>query len=190
MTKKTPNTDHYLLKQYQETDNLDFLGELYNEYTHLVFGVCLKYLQNRENAKDAVMQIFEKLIIDIPKNNIDNFKSWLYVVSKNHCLMQLRSEKTKAEQIKKFHIEQEVFMESEQELHPIDEDEANLNKALQDCIEKLKDEQKKCIQLFYLEEKPYKEISDTLNLEEKKVKSYLQNGKRNLKLCLESKHVR
>jgi len=190
LTNKNPNTDHDLLKKYRETRSLDVLGELYKQYSHLVFGVCLKYLQNREDAKDAVMQIFEKLITDIPKNEIDTFKSWLYVVSKNFCLMQLRSEKTKTEQIKKFHIEQDIFMESTEELHPIDEEGSDVNKSLQECIEQLKNEQKKCIQLFYLEEKCYKEISDLLNLEEKKVKSYLQNGKRNLKLCLESKHVR
>ncbi len=192
MINKKQNTDDYLLQNYRKTGSLDILGELYKQYSHLVFGVCLKYLQNREDAKDAVMQIFEKLITDIPKNDIDNFKSWLYVVSKNFCLMQLRSEKTKTEQVKKFHIEQEVFMESEQVLHPIDEEHQTelVSAALQECIKQLKNEQKKCIQLFYLEEKCYKEISDLLHLEEKKVKSYLQNGKRNLKLCLESKHVR
>jgi len=157
---------------------------------HLVYGVCLKYLQDREGSKDAVMQIFEKLIIEIPKNDIKNFKSWLYVVSKNHCLMHLRSEKTKGEQKKKFAIEQEIFMEYEEELHPIDEDNPDIDAALRDCIERLKHEQQKCIQLFYLEEKSYKEICDLLKLEEKKVKSFLQNGKRNLKLCLESKNVR
>ena len=189
MNRKDQHTDDYLLQSFRESADLDLLGELYNRYMHLVYGVCLKYLQDREVSKDAVMQIFEKLITEIPKNDIKNFKSWLYVVSKNHCLMHLRSEKTKGEQNKKFIIEQEIFMEYEEELHPIDEDKPDIDAALSDCIEKLKNEQQKCIQLFYLEEKSYKEICDLLKLEEKKVKSFLQNGKRNLKLCLESKNV-
>ncbi len=190
MKKKEQHTDDYLLQSFRESGNLDLLGELYNRYMHLVYGVCLKYLQDREDSKDAVMQIFEKLITEIPKNDIKNFKSWLYVVSKNHCLMHLRTEKTRGEQNKKFCIEQEIFMESDEELHPIDEDRADLNKVLLECIENLKNEQQKCIQLFYLEERSYKEICDILKLEEKKVKSFLQNGKRNLKICLESKNVR
>ncbi|MCF8379282.1 MAG: sigma-70 family RNA polymerase sigma factor [Bacteroidales bacterium] len=190
MNIKDQHTDEYLLQSFRESANLDLLGELYNKYMHLVYGVCLKYLQDRESSKDAVMQIFEKLITEIPKNDIKNFKSWLYVVSKNHSLMHLRSEKTKGEQNKKFIIEQEIFMEYEEVVHPIDEDKPDMDAALRECIERLKDEQQKCIQLFYLEEKSYKEICELLKLEEKKVKSFLQNGKRNLKLCLESKNVR
>jgi len=190
LNKKEQNTDDYLLQSFRESGDLDLLGELYNRYMHLVYGVCLKYLQDREGSKDAVMQIFEKLITEIPKNDIKNFKSWLYVVSKNHCLMHLRSEKAKGEQNKKFVIEQEIFMEYEEPPHPIDEDKPDIDTALKECIEKLKNEQQKCIQLFYIEEKSYKEICDLLKLEEKKVKSFLQNGKRNLKLCLESKNVR
>ena len=104
--------------------------------------------------------------------------------------MHLRTEKTRGEQNKKFGIEQEIFMESEEELHPIDVDRPDIDKALRECIENLKNEQQKCIQLFYLEEKSYKEICMFLKLDEKKVKSFLQNGKRNLKICLENKNVR
>lgn len=189
MTKKKLNNDIVLLKKFSESGNPDYLGELYHNYMHLVYGLCLKYLKEREAAKDAVMQIFEKLITEIPKNEINNFKSWLYVVAKNYCLMLLRSEKTRFEQNKKYQIEQEVFMESAMEMHPIDEDSGDLNKALYDCIEKLKKEQKQCIKLFYIESKCYNEISSLMKLEEKKVKSYLQNGKRNLKICLENTNV-
>ena len=190
MIKPDQHKEDLLLKKFTQTGDPEYLGQLYQPYLPLVYGVCLKYLQDREESKDAVMQVFEKLLNDIPQNEIRNFRSWLYVVTKNFCLMKIRSEKSRTENRKKYVIEQEIFMESTEELHPIDESSPDLNKALKDCIEKLKAEQKKCIELFYFEDKCYREISSILNLEEKKVKSYLQNGKRNLKICLENKNVR
>jgi RNA polymerase sigma-70 factor (ECF subfamily) len=125
LSENLKNNDPILLSRFIETGDLEILGELYQPYIPLVYGVCLKYLQDRESSKDAVMQIFEKLITDIPKNDIQNFKSWLYVVTKNYCLMQIRSDKSKKENQKKFQIEQEIFVESENEMHPIDEMQQN-----------------------------------------------------------------
>ncbi|MCB8994745.1 MAG: sigma-70 family RNA polymerase sigma factor [Bacteroidales bacterium] len=167
---------------------MEVLGELYSRYMHLVYGVCLKYLKNREESKDAVMQIFEKLVQDLPGYEIQNFKSWLYSVSKNFCLMQLRSEKSRDKKFDLWKNDPENFMESEEVSHPLDTD---LNAAaLKDCIEKLKREQKLCVDLFYYQNKSYREISILEAVDEKKVKSLLQNAKRNLKICLENKHVR
>lgn len=181
--------DQSILDQFRNNPDPSILGELYSFYMHLVYGVCLKYLKDREKSQDAVMQIFEKLIIEIPKNRIHNFRSWLYVLTKNHCFMELRSSSSRKEREKKYARDQHIFMESEPELHPVDEDNSELNNALQQCIDKLKKEQKDCIVLFYYQDKCYREISEILKIEEKKVKSYLQNGKRNLKLCLEQKNV-
>ncbi len=128
--------------------SLDTLGELYSRYMHLVYGVALKYLGNREDAKDAVMQIFEKLIVDLPGQEVRNFKSWLYVLTKNHCLMQIRSQKSVGGRLEGYKIEQE-FMESQQEMHPIDREDQSVEDALRDCIARLKHEQKQCIELFY-----------------------------------------
>jgi len=186
----TVKSDEELLKVFISSGDLEVLGELYSDYMHLVYGVCLKYLKNRDESKDAVMQIFEKIIIEIPKHQIENFKSWLYVVTKNYCLMQIRSEKSLAEKSHQWINESILFMESAPVLHPIDEDEPNMDIELGNCIEKLKDEQKECILMFYYENRCYNEIALNLNLDEKKVKSHLQNAKRNLKLCLEEKNVR
>jgi RNA polymerase sigma-70 factor (ECF subfamily) len=183
-------SDKEVLDEFIVTGDLEVLGELYSDYMHLVYGVCLKYLKNRDESKDAVMQIFEKLIIEVPKHHVDNFKSWLYVVTKNYCLMQLRSEKTLAGKSQEWMTESLIIMENATDLHPIDEDEPNIDKELENCIEKLRGEQKECILLFYFENRCYNEIALSLNLDEKKVKSHLQNAKRNLKLCLEEKHVR
>jgi len=189
ITKNIQRSDEDLLPKFSSTADLEALGELYSGYMHLVYGVCLKYLKNRDESMDAVIQIFEKLIIEIPKQRIDNFRSWLYVVTKNYCLMQLRSQKTQKERISEWMMNSMVIMENDSDLHPIDEEEPVLDKALHNCIEKLKGEQKECIQQFYYENRCYNEIALNLGLEEKKVKSYLQNAKRNLKLCLEAKHV-
>lgn len=156
---------------------------------HLVYGVCLKYLKEREWAKDGVIRIFEKLVEEIPNHQIDNFKPWLYAITKNFCLMELRSRKSSLEREKKWAEENIVLVDYSFSLHPIDDDNnKGLNTALKNCIEKLKKEQKQCIELFYFDDKCYQEISDISDISLNKVKSYIQNGKRNLKICMEKNH--
>lgn len=177
------------MKQFIASGNLDVLGELYTRYMHLVYGVCLKYLRNREDAQDAVMQIFEKLIGTLQNHEVRNFKNWLYVLTRNHCLMVLRSKKAEDNRIVTDDFDKE-FMESREELHPLDRDDGIAEKALSDCIAHLKKEQRDCVELFYFQKLCYEEIARKLSLEVKNVKSHLQNGKRNLKICLEKKNVR
>jgi RNA polymerase sigma-70 factor (ECF subfamily) len=178
------DSDSELLKRYKSSGNLEILGALYTNYIHLVYGVCLKYLNDREESKDAVNKIFEKLIVEIPKFEIQNFKSWLYVLTKNHCLMEIRRLKTEKKRFENF--SNDYFMESTDISHPIDEgSDESIEDQLKKCIEKLKEEQKQCIEMFYYSSKSYSEISGKLEIEENKVKSYIQNGKRNLKICLE-----
>lgn len=174
--------DDELLAQYKATGQLDALGALYGRYTSLVYGVCLKYLKDREESKDAVMQIFEKLITTLRNHEVAHFKSWLYVTARNHCLMQLRARKGRY-----FEEISPSLMENEPLAHPDEgpELEANLSK-LEDCIGKLAPEQQSCVSLFFLQHKSYREIITLTGYDEGKVKSYIQNGKRNLKKCVES----
>lgn len=178
-------TDQELLEHYQKSSDSGVLGELFNRYMHLVYGVCLKYLKSREDAQDAVMGIFEQLPLKIVNQEITHFKSWLYIVSKNHCLMELRRSK-------KMEVLNGSFMENDLIMHPNEEEqplEADLI-ALERCIEELRDDQQRCVRLFFLEQKSYKEIVDQSSIKLSKVKSYIQNGKRNLKICLEKHHVK
>lgn len=185
-TSRDTQSDKELIATFCRTKDLEVLGILYNRYLHLVYGLCLKYLKNREDSKDAAMQIFEILIKEVPKFDISNFKSWLFVVSKNYCLMKLRKDSSTAKKMENFYADE--FMESTEVLHPIEENEnEHLQKKLQDCLNNLKDAQRRCVELFYYQHKCYKEIAIELVLEELKVKSYIQNGKRNLKICLEQK---
>ncbi len=182
--------DRELILQYKKRNNAEVLGFLYSRYVALVYGLSLKYFNDRERAKDAVMQIFEQLAVELHRHDIQNFKSWLYVFSKNYCLMELRKERALRKKEELWLADQKNFMEKAEELHPIDEDEnLQMNQALKDCVEKLKMEQQRCIRLFYYENKSYRDISEQTGRDEKKVKSLLQNGKRNLKICLENKHV-
>jgi len=183
-------SDEDLLASYSRKKDQRYLAELFSRYTHMVYGVCLKYLQNREDAKDAVMGIYEKLTEDVLKQDIHIFVSWLYVLSKNYCLMQIRADKTKSKNREVWEKDQLVFMESEWALHPIDDNTDHIEKAIKECMEKLKQEQKDCIELFYFNNRCYIEIAGLLNMNVKNVKSYIQNGKRNLKICLEGKNVR
>jgi RNA polymerase sigma factor (sigma-70 family) len=180
-TTKPSADDHDLARRYKETGDQNLLAQLFSNYTSMVYGVCLKYLKDREEARDAVMQIFETLIQSLREHTVDNFKGWLYVTSRNHCLMQLRKQKHhQMEEISDRNMENELF------LHPADESEPEQDlEKMEKCIEELVEEQKKCVQLFFLQEKCYKDITTVTGFDLNKVKSYIQNGKRNLKICME-----
>jgi RNA polymerase sigma-70 factor, ECF subfamily len=180
------HSDEELVRQFREKQDLEVLGVLYKRYMYLVYGVCMKYFKNREDSQDAVMQVFEILVKDIPRFEIQNFKGWLYTVSRNFCLMQLR--KSTKEKNRFPEISSAFFMESTTVMHPIEEEsDAEMQERLKFCLEQLKEEQRRCVELFYYQQQCYKEIATGLNIGEEKVKSYIQNGKRNLKICLESK---
>lgn len=170
-----------LLRLYKESGELAHWGALYARYTSLVYGVCLKYLKDRDEAKDAVMQLFEKLIATLLSHEVENFRSWLYVTARNHCLMQLRARKSK------YQVEfSSQLMENQFLLHLEEEPEMEQNLSkLEKCIAKLANDQQQCVRLFYLQEKCYKEITGLTGFDLNKVKSYIQNGKRNLKICME-----
>jgi RNA polymerase sigma-70 factor (ECF subfamily) len=177
------------IREFRKTGDLEVLGKIYYKYIHLVYGVSLKYLKNREAAQDAAMQIFEKLTVEAIRQEIGHFRNWLFVVTKNHCLMELRKQNTEDERFKDWAEEEKKIMESGFEMHPIDED-PRLNEALRDCIKNLNVQQRDCIDMFYFKKKSYNDIASLLKYDEKNVKSYIQNGTRNLKICLESKHER
>ena len=171
-------SDEDLLQEFTATGDLEVLGRLYSGYMPLVYGVCLKYLKDREESKDAVMQVFEKLIAEIPKQKIGNFRNWLHIVTKNYCLMQLRSQKTQDERMSEWMADSAIFMENSFYLHPIDEEVQQFDIALADCIERLKGEQKQCIRQFYYDNRCYNEIAINLNLEEKKSEKSLTECKK------------
>ncbi|MDJ1495060.1 sigma-70 family RNA polymerase sigma factor [Cytophagaceae bacterium DM2B3-1] len=182
--KKAPADDAELLRRYRESGDLKVLGELYERYMHLVFGVCLKYLKKEDDSKDATMQIFEKLVTELRIHEVKNFSSWLHTLARNHCLMQLRVHKTYTSQ-GTIYLSVDENMEFEVASHPEEEDIEYRLTQIEDGMNELPEEQKRCLELFYIEQKSYKEICDMTGFDFKQVKSYLQNGKRNLKLYLD-----
>ena len=175
------NSDLELVTLFKESGNNSYFGELFKRYSHLVFGVCMKYLKDEDDSKDAVMQIFEKLPEDLKRHEITNFKGWLHSVAKNHCLMELRTKAARHEKDNELVKDFEIFMEYDSELH-LEKEQELVN--LEEAIKKLKEEQKVCIELFYLQEKSYLEVVKVTGYDMNKVKSCIQNGKRNLKILM------
>jgi len=184
-------SDEELVAQYKITNNKWILGELFKRHSLMCFAVCNKYLKDEAASEDAAMNIFEKLFTDLHKHEISNFKSWLHTVCRNHCLMQLRKTSpyirindSKEETSESF-VNLERFLH--QEVNENEKEEKLL--ALEQAIEQLKDKQKECIELFYLKQKSYEEIATLTGYSPKEVKSYIQNGKRNLKITLGEKGI-
>lgn len=173
--------DSQLVALYKESSDPAVLGELYQRYMDLVYGVCLKYLKESEAAKDAVMQIYEELVGKVKKHEIENFRGWLHQVAKNHCLMQLRTPRN----LKTVEFKTELVQNEENvHLNGVLEKEENF-KQLEYCLGTLTTEQQEAIQLFYLEGKCYNEIVEITGQEWNQVRSFIQNGRRNLKICME-----
>ena len=177
-------TDQQLLQQFYADQNNEWLGILLQRYTLLLLGVCMKYLKNEEEAKDSVQQIFLKVIQELQKYKVEYFKSWIYMVAKNHCLMKLRDRQGK------------IPVEINDRLAATPEEEADRQALLQNdrtlefmeaALKELNPEQQQCVTLFYLEKKSYLEISNATGFTMLQVKSYIQNGKRNLKIIIENK---
>ncbi len=172
--------DNELLAAYYASQENDLLGTLLQRYTMLLYGVGMKYLKDEDNAKDAVQQVFLKVIHELPKTKVTYFKSWLYMVAKNHCLMQLRSKGHLVSSLDENiaaaaeETDKNVFLEKDAQLDQM---------AL--ALNELNPAQKQCITLFYLEKKSYQEIADYTNYAVLHVKSHIQNGKRNLKIIME-----
>lgn len=172
-------TDEEIIHLYQKSQKSKYIGTLYERYYHLVFGVCLKYLTSVEESEDAVTLIFEKLIKDLKTASVQKFSGWLYMVSKNYCLQQLRKKKYTT-------VDFSTLENVLQEENDLQFEKEKVLELLESKIKLLKDEQAKCITLFYINKKSYADIVSLTNYDLKNVKSYIQNGKRKLKIMLES----
>ena len=189
MSKFQNYSDLDLVKEYQQFNNLEIVGEIFNRHRHIVYGICLKYLANKSAADDALMEVFEELINILQKADIRQFRPWLGTVTRNYLH---RIYKTQSKQ--KHDPLEENHLKNGSEIMEFDENNTLVNdkteieekeKALLDAIDSLKSEQAECIKLFFLEKKSYTEICDYTGYSFKEVKSFIQNGKRNLKIKLE-----
>lgn len=174
-------TDQELLARYYGERSNEWLGRLLERYTLLLFGVCMKYMKDEEEARDCVQQIFVKVITELPKYHVEYFKSWIYTIARNYCLMRLRDRHGRQTSL------------SESMLAAWDEEggrsqhweKEQLLQWMGQALEELNNEQKLCVTLFYLEKRSYQDIATSTGFTLMQVKSYIQNGKRNLKLLIE-----
>ena len=175
-------SDQELVNFYRKSKDKEVIGEFFNRYMHLVFAVCMRYFTNDEQAKDAVMEIFESLDEKLGKFEVKNFKGWIYKVSRNYCLMELRKKKTEIEIDKvKYYLNSNV--ENEFILH-LEIEEGTKENNIAGLLEQLKTCQRKCLEMMYYQNMSYKAISLKTGYSQKQVKSYIQNGKRKLRLLL------
>jgi len=177
-------TDQELLEQFYADHDNEWLGILLQRYTLLLLGVCMKYLKNEDEAKDSVQQVFLKVIQELHKYKVEYFKSWLYMIAKNHCLMRLREKQGKitAEINEKLTAQPEE--ETDRQLMVSNDRTLAI---MEEALQELNPEQRQCVTLFYLEKKSYQEVSAATGFSLLQVKSYIQNGKRNLKIMIERK---
>jgi len=178
--KYASSSDEEILKVYRHTQDVAAWAALYERYMHLVYGVCMNILRDKKKSEDASMYLFESLPELILRYKIEHFKSWLFTVTRNHCY--LIEKKTIRERHTAYQFLSEANGEETEEsnaVHAMDH--------LPSCLEILKNEQYQCVELFYLQQKSYQEIVEITGFSLNKVKSYIQNGKRNLRNCLESK---
>jgi len=177
-------TDQQLLEHFYADHNNEWLGILLQRYTLLLLGVCMKYLKDEEDAKDSVQQIFLKVIQELKKYKVEYFKSWLYMVAKNHCLMKLRDRHGKLTTEINDRLTSKTVEEIDKQTMLQDEHTLSL---MEESLKELNPAQQQCVTLFYLQKKSYQQISDETGFSMLQVKSYIQNGKRNLKLLIEKK---
>ncbi|MBC7949524.1 MAG: sigma-70 family RNA polymerase sigma factor [Chitinophagaceae bacterium] len=178
-------SDKELVTLYKENGDMAVLGDLYQRYMDLVYGVCLKYFKDSEMAKDGVIQVFEELVVKLKKHEVENFRGWLHQVAKNHCLMQLRTPRN----LKTVEFKPDLVQNEENvHLNGVLEKEENFQK-LEYCLGTLIPEQQRVIRMFYLEGKCYNEIAETTGQEWNQVRSFIQNGRRNLKICMEKEQL-
>jgi RNA polymerase sigma-70 factor (ECF subfamily) len=170
-----------LQRYYDENNNNEWLGVLLPRYTMLLYGVCMKYLKNEEDAKDSVQQVFLKVINELPKYKVAYFKSWLYMVTKNHCLMKLRDKG-------KYPLElnEQLLATADERDNQVTAVEKEFHLvSMEQALQMLNSEQQVCINLFYLQKQTYQQISDSTGFSVMQVKSHIQNGKRNLKIQMQ-----
>lgn len=175
------HTDDALLELIRGGETPDAFGELYTRYAHLVYCICQSYFKDSDRSKETVMQIFEKLLREIPRWEIKQFKAWLSKVTQNHCLMALRND----QKVRIIHPEfPEQFMELEDDFHLALEKENRLQHLERSLLD-IPEEQQQCLRWFYFEKKSYHEIMALSGFTFMQVKSHIQNGKRNLKIRLQ-----
>jgi RNA polymerase sigma-70 factor (ECF subfamily) len=180
-TRNSQLTDADLVVLFKESGDLAVLGELYQRHMDLIYGVCLKYLKDPEQSKDSVMAIFEELNLKLRKHEVAHFRAWLHQVARNHCLMYLRSPRNK----NSLPLPEELMHSVENEhLNAVMEKEQHLQ-DMSKCLEQLNPEQKQVVESFYLQERSYQEIAEQTGLDWNRVRSLIQNGRRNLRICMD-----
>ena len=185
--KEKPESDSDLLARFQGEEDKEALASLFNRYLELTYGLAIRYLKTEVRAEDAVMAIYIELQEKLPQHQIHNFKNWLHTFVRNHCLMQLRREKREVTENFDPHI-----VQSAENWHPLDEEIPGQDReiTLRACLGQLNEQQIACVQLFYYQGHSYLAIAELRQESVGQVRSNIQNGRRNLRKCIEEQEKR
>lgn len=181
--------DRQLIVDYRNSGDKKAIGVLFERYSHLVFGVCMKYLKNEDDCKDATISIFEKVIEDLKRFDVEKFSYWIHTVARNYCLMQLRNRKAMLYVDDENGPGTDILVESSQLMHQSDEQKTETQlQLLEEAMLQLNDAQQICVDLFYLKKYCYQDVAQITGFSLNEVKSHIQNGKRNLKIYMMKKN--
>jgi RNA polymerase sigma-70 factor, ECF subfamily len=181
--------DRLEIRSFQRDGDMSVLENLYAKYIHLVYGLALNCLKNREQAKRTTQIIFEKLTVEAVKSEIQNLKLWLYIATKNHCQSELQKSETPDLRFESWHIQRQQLLQNGAELHPLDR-MTRITPAIRKCIDQLPQNEKTCIEWFYFKEKPFAEIAPLIQADEETVKQTIRKAKEKLTICIELEHGR
>lgn len=191
LRKYSEYTDEQLVQRYQKSGDAYYVALLFERYNELTVSMSLSYLKNQMDAEDATMECFEILVKDLAKTEVQNFGGWYYSVVRNLLLKYKRKhKKEQTSAIEPYHLTAEL--ENEIDLNHLFEDieKPELEAVLKEVFEELKPEQAEALQLFFLKGKSYDEVALEMNIDSKKVKSHIQNGKRKMKILLEKRNIK
>ena len=159
--------------------------DIYETHQHMVYNLCLHYLQHRQEAEEAAQDVFVKAHAKLPSfEGKSSLKTWIYRIAVNHCLDVLRARKRQ----KRFAFVQSIFTGKSEAAHdPPDFDHPGVlledREALEGLFQKinqLPDNQRTALILKYLDDLRQREIADIMGLSEKAVESLLQRAKQGL----------
>lgn len=162
--------------------NREAFTDLYSATSPKLFGVCLRILNNRAEAEDALQEVYIKIWRDASKFAPSDFSpmSWLIAIARNHAIDRIRASKPVAVDV------DEMADLSDEAANP--EKEAILSsdrRGIERCLDELPEARAVAIRGAYLEGYSYQELAEQQKIPLNTVRTWLRRGLLKLKECLE-----
>lgn len=183
-------SDEHLIHLIANGDRNAFV-EVYNLYSTQVYNTAIGYLQNKEEAEEAVQDIFLEIHRSASRFRADSkISTWIYRITVNKCLDRLRKRKA----VKRMTVIRSVFRKEDQPVGPVGFNHPGVQlekkedaKMLFAAIEELPERQKTAFILSFVEDLSRQEAADIMQISLKSLESLLQRAKQNLRNRLKEK---